>query len=221
MMKILAISDQHGFLPEIPECDVLLIGGDICPDFMTQKFYTSRVKVDKGEQRQKAWLEREFKPWLESVPAEHIVGIAGNHDFVFEKSFLIPDLPWVYLRDSEVEVDGLRIYGTPWVPNLPFWAFHAKNDEAMKNVYADIPEGIDVLISHGPPKSYGDKVRGWAAKGSETDPHVGSIPLDEAILRVKPKAVICGHIHEGYGGYRHRALDDTYIYNVSIVDETY
>ena len=36
--------------------------------------------------------------------------------------------------------------------------------------------------------------------------------------RVRPKIVVCGHIHEGYGQFER---DGTLIFNVSVVDEHY
>jgi DNA repair exonuclease SbcCD nuclease subunit len=72
MTTIYALADIHGQLPDwrdCPECDLLLIGGDICPDMLPEDQFR--------------WLNQVFRTWLERVPARNIVGIAGNHDLTF------------------------------------------------------------------------------------------------------------------------------------------
>src|SRR4051812_5812524 len=106
-MKIVAISNLHGQMPErIPACDLLLLAGDLAP--------VSNHAL--GFQR--SWLDGPFRSGLRKGPARHIVGIAGNHDLIFEQApDLVPrDLPWTYLQDSGTSCDGLSIWGTPWQP---------------------------------------------------------------------------------------------------------
>lgn len=150
--SIYAVSDLHGNLPEAPECDLLILAGDICPDYRP---YGNRAgMVDKGGTQQSRWLDTEFREWLLGVRKSRteVVAIWGNHDFVGEQSFLVPDLPWTLLRDSEARAAGLRVWGTPWVPGLPYWAFYGR--EAQLQARADaIPDGIDILVTHGPPTS--------------------------------------------------------------------
>lgn len=203
-MRIVVLSDLHGKLPildECPSCDLFLIGGDIAPDLLGE------YQLD--------WLNNIFRSWLERVPAKEIVAIAGNHDFCFQKNADEVDklnLPWTYLRNSGTQVDGLNIYGIPYVPFLVNWAFYAP-DRELEAMYKAIPEDTDIILSHGPPYGYGDV----------TVPRFGGINAGaqqalDAIDRVKPQLFVCGHIHEGRGQYQR---DDTAILNVSAVDENY
>jgi Icc-related predicted phosphoesterase len=206
-MIVYATSDLHGHLPEIPECDLLLIAGDICPDF----FQGSRRfgMIDKGEQRQRHWLDTDFREWLDKIPAKDVVAIAGNHDFIMEHKFLIPKgLRWHYLEDSEVTIGGLRIWGTPWVPNLSSWAFY-QSDRGLAMRAELIPTGLDILIAHGPPYGVADTVHGM---------HVGETAMSRELIRIKPGVLVCGHIHEGFGEY---SLDNVRVLNVACNDECY
>ena len=72
-MKICAVSDLHGNLPTIPECDLLIIAGDVCPD----KFKHNNYRFPDRD-GQLAWLHYEFKTWLRDQPAAETVMTFGN-----------------------------------------------------------------------------------------------------------------------------------------------
>jgi 3',5'-cyclic AMP phosphodiesterase CpdA len=201
-MKIVAVSDLHGFLPAVPPCDLLLLGGDLCP-----------LRSHKDDY-QAAWLDTEFRAWLGGVPARKVVGVAGNHDWVFQRRpDLVPrDLPWTYLQDQLVEWEGWRIYGSPWQPPFCGWAFNL--DEAGRRAkWALIPDNTDILVLHGPPRGYGDGVPERGGVRLSGCPH-----LLRRIQEVRPRLVIYGHIHEGRGVWR---LGDTVLANVTRVDAGY
>jgi Icc-related predicted phosphoesterase len=209
-MRILLTSDLHGNLPLIEsEADMLIVAGDICPDFMTSV-----------AQHQHHWLDTEFRRWLSDLPVRKVIAIAGNHDFVMEKPYLIPDLPWHYLRDNSVTIDGIKIHGMPWVPNLPSWAFFGGFDSVDEGIQAKIPEDTDILVSHGPPYGYADKLAGGGKYGNSKAMRVGDKGMDVTLARVKPKLFVCGHIHESFGHYNHPHVEHG-IWNVAFVDEIY
>lgn len=203
-MKVVAISDLHGILPRIPACDLLIIAGDVCPIVNHDVWF------------QKLWLQDNFANWLERQPANQIVGIAGNHDFALQKEPEIArNLPWTYLRDHQATFKGFKIYGTPWVPNLPSWAFW-KDSYGLKRVFEAIPDDVDILVTHGPP--FGIMDLSSPKYGSV---HCGSQELlDEITVRIMPKLHVWGHIHESHG-VMHDSVEDTYLANASLLDDDY
>lgn len=200
-MRLVAISDLHGHLPRVPDCQVLIIAGDLGP--------VSNHHPDF----QLNWLATEFAAWLDQQPVEHKVLVAGNHDFAAEdRRFqeLLPKLGVQYLQDSGCQIAGLNLWGTPWVPNLRQWAFYVSDDQDQARAEL-IPEGTDVVISHGPPYGILDLL------GSQE--HVGSKPLARRLEQLVPPVVICGHIHES-GGQVVSQGETTFV-NASQVDAEY
>jgi hypothetical protein len=60
----------------------------------------------------------------------------------------------VYLHDSETTVTGgLRVYGAPWTIEryTPATAFQ-DNPYKTGKYWEKVPEGIDILVTHSPPK---------------------------------------------------------------------
>lgn len=94
------------------------------------------------------------------------------------------------------------------------WAF-MKSCEELAKIYAAIPDGVDILVSHQPPFGWGDRA---VDEQSGELVHLGSHELLATIARVRPRLVICGHIHGGYGSFEY---DGTLVYNVSVVNEQY
>jgi hypothetical protein len=221
-MRIVALSDQHGYLPDIPPCDLLIIAGDVCPD----RF--GPVLAMRDPDQQKAWFDRNVRPWLANAPATHKILTWGNHDWCGQSCGFRRDSPAESpATDLQILVDEgtsvsssdrssrvVSIWATPWSNQFMNWAF-MKVPEQLEAVYAEIPAGIDVLVSHQPPYGYGDR---YFDVGSGKVEHLGSRELLKAIERVRPRLVVCGHIHDGHGRSECQGIP---IYNVSVVDERY
>jgi len=121
-MKICCVADLHCYLPEIPDCDLLLIAGDVT-------HHNRKPQLPSDIARLYAWAECKFAPWLDDLRKRDIqvIGVAGNHDFIFydDRQFG-KSLPWIYLEDSGYNYQGINIWGSPWQPQFGDWAFNAK-----------------------------------------------------------------------------------------------
>lgn len=176
-MRLVCVSDTHGQGASVrtPDGDVLVHAGDL---------------TGLGSLAQ---IAREAA-WLRSLPHRTKIVVAGNHDFGLQREpkealALLEGL--VYLEDSGVTVDSVRFWGSPWQPTYLDWAFNLDRGAAIRAKWDRIPGGIDVLVTHGPPAGVLDRT----ASGLE----VGCADLLDAVVRVRPRVHVFGHIHEGYG----------------------
>ena len=212
-MKILGISDLHGTLPKITneEFDVLCICGDLFP-----------LKIQNNIPRCKSWLEKKFIKWCESILCDHVLLIAGNHDKCFERTFrndidsIFKNTKIHYLENDLIEIDGIKFYGTPYCTIFGNWAF-MRDDENLSIIFDNIPENIDVLLTHDAPYGTSDvclQKESWITEG-----HLGNKPLRDAIITKSPKFNFHGHLHSS--NHSAELLNNTEVYNVSLLDEKY
>jgi predicted phosphodiesterase len=199
-MRIVCLSDTHNRTDDlaVPDGDVLLHAGDL---------------TSHGKPEEFARVAR----WLLQLPHAHKVVVAGNHDFLLqdrpqEARALLAAVPGlIYLEDELATVAGLRIWGTPWQPWFYDWAFNLpRNGDELAAVWARVPAGVDVLLSHSPAHGILDRTRRGDAVGCER--------LRLELPRIRPRLHVFGHIHEAYGEL---VVDGTHHVNASTCDLQY
>lgn len=117
-----------------------------------------------------------------------------------------------YLFNESIEINGLKIWGspyTPWISPKAGMGFQ-RDQEDLKEIWKNIPNDIDILLTHGPSKGYGDR--------NLVGMQCGCKYLIEKINEVKPQYHLFGHIHEGE---RVSYNDDTVFLNASTCNIRY
>lgn len=94
----------------------------------------------------------------------------GNHQFTLENGA------------------KLTVYASPWTPSLGDWGFQYLPTQGHN---FEVTEGVDLVITHGPPKGIMDY--------TDSKQRAGCSDLFGAIARSRPRLHCFGHIHEGWG----------------------
>ena len=128
-MKILHLSDTHGYhrrLPELPDADVVVHSGDFTMNGSEQEAL-------------------DFLNWFCELPHRHKIFICGNHDIcLYGAGIEGLDSNVHYLCNSGITLDGVSFYG------VPMFMHDCITDRQARN-YANIPADTDILITHTPP----------------------------------------------------------------------
>lgn len=199
-MKICAISDMHDHAIELPKCNILAIAGDI--------------SMSGGP----VWFQEKFIPYLMDQKNKYDICLLvfGNHDdgiYMNDKwkdmEMNIPKNIKV-LNNASFKYNELKFYGSPNCKYIPGF-LNTFNEETLKDIYLNMTDDIDVLITHSPPYGIGDTP-------IDDCYHLGSASLLEKVRQIKPKIHIFGHVHTGKKYVKENGTD---FFNVSILDEDY
>ncbi|MEZ4410047.1 MAG: metallophosphoesterase family protein [Polyangiales bacterium] len=118
------------------------------------------------------------------------------------------------LQHSATEVAGLKLFGSPYVGLTPrrqamerddprrhegFLRDHAR----LTELYAEIPAGLDVLITHGPPLGVLDASVQYGGVPREAPISIGSAALRDRLRGMppadRPRLHVFGHEHDARG----------------------
>lgn len=198
-MRLVFVSDTHGMhgrmAHKVPDGDVLVH----CGDMTGHGTLLEHTKV---------------AGWLGSFQHTHKLAIAGNHDAAAEqdedavrREFSREGV--LYLKDTCLDLDGVKFWGAPWTPNFCDWSFMPERlGPELAAKWDLIPEDTEVLITHGPPHGILDAYSEPRYIEKAGQVHVGCELLRARIERLPALRLHAfGHIHEGHG-YEEVVLDN-------------
>jgi Icc-related predicted phosphoesterase len=229
-MKITHISDTHNhhskLQEDLPGGDLLIHSGDftsIGRRSEIERFIKWFNKIDNYTYKvfiagnhdltfESEVLQRRKADWFDGMrdydtPADEAkpqwlcelleVGLAGG---VF------------YLENENITIDGVKIWGSPFSPTFGRdWAFNVNRGADSIQMWNQIPDDTDIVITHGP-------MYGALDVAYNSGLPVGCEDLYNRLQIVKPHLHFCGHVHEGYG---YKQVGDMYSFNGASVSLEY
>jgi Icc-related predicted phosphoesterase len=103
-------------------------------------------------------------------------------------------------------------------PTFLHWHFMRDRGEQIRADWEKIPNGADVVITHGPAYGHGDLAPPWRG---ESPRHVGCFELLSRLRAIRPRLHVFGHIHDGYGVTISDEIAGTTFINASVCTEAY
>ena len=206
-MNIWHISDTHSYhnLLRIPsDIDMVIHSGDSTNYF---DYFRNQPEFEK------------FIEWFSQLPIKYKVLIAGNHDAWAMKKYnvdKVKKLGIIYLEHEFGYIEGKLIFGSPYTPTFENWHF-MKDRSKLHRYWEELSTGIDILVTHGPPKFMLD----LSYSQNHQPEYCGDNALFKKVLEIEPQFHLFGHIHNSEDCYNEgiRKFRDITFINSSVVTD--
>jgi hypothetical protein len=195
-MNKLFISDTYGHHEELllPRGDMIIHAGNLTKDGTEPEV-------------------RDFLDWFSHLNYRYRIFISGTRDVLFEKEpelirRLIPSNV-IYLEESGVEINGFKLWGTPYNTANYGNPFSVGPDE-IEDHWNKIPDDTDIVIGRTP--AFGVQDEDVAGR------HMGNKDLLRKLVKVCPRYFVSGNIH---GAHRYEYRHHINFVNASLLNEEY
>jgi predicted phosphodiesterase len=209
LVRVVCISDTHNHIPEdVPEGDLLIHAGDMTNDGSVAEiqkqidwlsslphkeivvisgnhdtFLDPRTRPSLSEEQRAGRLNWKRVHYLQHRRLSLTIKVQPREDD--QTNAKTP------LLAAEQNQRRIRIYGAPQIPACGPMNVHAFQYERGRDAWSEtVPEDIDILITHTPPKHHLDL---------SLPTGIGCEHLFAEVKRVKPILHVFGHVHWGAG----------------------
>jgi Icc-related predicted phosphoesterase len=226
--RFVCISDTHNCTVKLPEGDVLIHAGDLTNKGSYTELERAVRWLESTDFEVKIVIAGNHDVTLDAdFYAEHgshihnavpqspvsCLSLLASHPSIL---YLDQDSATISLRSPSGPQTTFKVYGSPYSPRIGTWAFGYEragrpwptaeppaaldsSNEAIRpigqtgnDIWSKIPLDADVVVTHTPPNTHCDEaVSARRALGCEE--------LRQALWRVRPRLLVCGHVHEGRG----------------------
>lgn len=196
-MKVKVISDSHNKHDQLQdlECDILVHCGDAC---------------NKGSYTE----AKNFLEWFVKQPAKYKIYVRGNHDAGFKKSNDLfakaAEYGIIILNNSSVTINDRLIWGCSFVSSIRLGVY-ARPLSDREKAWEDMPDEVDLLITHVPPLGILDS--------NVRNENIGDDQLLANVMTRNIKKHVFGHVHN-HGGKTIQVYD-TEFYNCACVSDNH
>lgn len=193
--RIVHISDTHRMINKhfIPDGDILVHSGDFS---------------DNGTKQE----TEIFVEFMGKFTHKHKIVVLGNHELGWDEKntdeieeLLGPKIIW--LHDKGIKLEGIQFYGSSWNNMSKPQAFGLPRPE-LDEIWKTIPKGVEVLVTHLPPKGILDLAFDNHVQRASCDlcnklhskfSHWGSEGLLSRVKELQVPIHLFGHVHDSSG----------------------
>lgn len=213
--RVMVISDTHEYSLDgstMPQVDVLIHTGDLTNLGELDSLRASLKMMGTIEAELKLVIAGNHDISLDSV--RRVENMTDEEYSRYHQAALdimtgplAKDAGVTYLEEGTHEFSlsngsKFTVYASPYTPGSGGWGFPYQKVEDRFNspdhvspgytsiATNPIPSNVDIVMTHGPPRSVLDQVDGQ---------NLGCSSLLRAVSRVKPLLHCFGHVHEGHG----------------------
>jgi len=229
-MRITHISDTHNhhnkLQEDLPGGDLLIHSGDLSSigrRSEVERFIKWFNKIDNYTYKvfiagnhdlsfESEALQRRKAEWFDGLKEYDTPADEAKPQWLCELLELGLTDGVFYLENESITIDGVKIWGSPCSPTFGRdWAFNVNRGADSIQLWNQIPEDTDIVITHGP-------MYGALDTAYNSGLPVGCEDLYNRLQIVKPHLHFCGHVHEGYG---YKQIGDMYSFNGASVSLEY